>query len=358
MEKPFFGRNVLKNNSSLTKTLFKPIKGSIIALGLVPLIFILINIESMGHPEFYSGLLISARIGLVILFCNGVLSLLVPTFLMRTKQNLYYNLNQKITFRLAMGLSGMLMGFVLSNFIEKKYFDNSLGIQPIVIGMLIGGIIYLSFLLKSDYQKAEARNLKLRADFAESNLNVLKNQMQPHFLFNSLNSLSELIDSNQNHATLMTQKLSDLYREILQASKTPKINLSDELSLVSKYLELESLRFGSRLHFKIEEVPANATILVPSLIIQTLVENAIKHGVSQSLEGGWINISVKKENYGYRILVSNSNANSIESKSIISSGTGLSNARSRLDLLYGPQHDFSLKVGNKSTEASFWLSGV
>lgn len=128
--------------------------------------------------------------------------------------------------------------------------------------------------------------------------------------------------------------------------------------MVAKYLELESLRFGSRLQYKIKEDFDNTTILVPSLIIQTLVENSIKHGISHSFEGGWVHISVKKEIIGYRIIVTKSNASGVESKSRLSSGTGLSNAQSRLELLYGSQHQFSLLVGATSTQAIFWVSGV
>ncbi len=198
--------------------------------------------------------------------------------------------------------------------------------------------------------------MKLRAESAEANMNVLKNQMQPHFLFNSLNSLAELIDTNREYASKMTQNLSDLYREILESSKTLKSSLANELSIVQKYLELESLRFGKRLSFKIKAPENSEKILIPSLILQTLVENAIKHGISQSLNGGIIEIDIAPNQNGYFIEIRNTAGVSQNLNN--STGTGLMNTQSRLDLFYADKHQFSMSSESGMTVVHFWISGV
>lgn len=221
---------------------------------------------------------------------------------------------------------------------------------------LLGGIIYLAFVFKSAYRQSQEYNLKLRAETAEANMNVLKNQMQPHFLFNSLNSLAELIDSNREFSSQMTQKLSDLYREILEASKNAKSPLNTEILIVQRYLELESLRFGKKLIFKIKTPDHSENILIPSLILQTLIENAIKHGINQNLDGGLIEVEVQAGQNGYFVEVKNTSGSTQNKEK--STGTGLANTQSRLELLYPDNHQFSINYGSDFTTVHFWISGV
>lgn len=338
------------------KLSLKSLKGSLKGLALVPVVFILLNLNYLGTDDFYKGLRISLRIGTVVVLTSIALSTLIYGGIYQWRISYLIRLKESVKFRIAIGLIGMALGLTLASKIEFTFFENNFSLQGISTGLTIGGVIYLAFVFKSAYRQTQEYNLKLRADSAEANMNVLKNQMQPHFLFNSLNSLAELIDTNREFASKMTQNLSDLYREILESSKSTKSLLSVELSIVQKYLELESLRFGKRLSFKINTPENPEGILIPSLILQTLVENAIKHGISQSLNGGVIGIEVTPNQNGYFVEIRNTTGVSQNLKN--STGTGLINTQSRLDLFYGDRHQFAISTVSDMTVVHFWISGV
>lgn len=338
------------------KLSLKSLKGSLIGLVLVPIVFILLNVNYIGTEDFYKGLFISLRIGLEVVLTTIVLSTLIYGGIYQWKISYLIKFKESVKFRIAVGLIGMAIGLTLASKIEYTFFGNSFNLQGISTGLTIGGIIYLAFVFKSAYRQSQEYNLKLRAETAEANMNVLKNQMQPHFLFNSLNSLAELIDSNRDFASQMTQNLSDLYREILEASKNAKSPLNTEISIVQRYLELESLRFGKRLSFKIKIPDHSENILIPSLILQTLVENAIKHGISQNLDGGLIEVDVQPSQNGYFAEVRNTSGSTQNKEK--STGTGLANTRSRLELFYPDNHQFSINFGSNVTTVHFWISGV
>lgn len=338
------------------KLSLQSVKRSLIGLALVPVVFVLFNVNYLGSEAFYKDLTISLRIGVVVILTSITLHVLTYGAIYLWRISYFIRLNEYIKFRIATGLIGMAAGLTLASKVESTFFGNNFSLQGISAGLTIGGVIYLAFFFSSAYRQTQEHNLKLRAESAEANMNVLKNQMQPHFLFNSLNSLAELIDTNREFASKMTQNLSDLYREILESSKTLKSSLANELSIVQKYLELESLRFGKRLNFKIKTPENSEKILIPSLILQTLVENAIKHGISQSLNGGIIEIDITPNLNGYFIEIRNTAGVSQNLKN--SSGTGLKNTQSRLDLFYPDKHHFSMSSESGLTVVHFWISGV
>lgn len=336
--------------------MFMSFKGALLGLFFVPAFYLILNLDRSAE-ELLSGALIAVRIGTTVLLINVVMTWLF--YFVASKNNILKakKLRLSMPFRITVGLGGMLIGLVFASVVEAAFFDNNFGWKSVMIGLVVGGTTYCVFLYRSVLRDTQDYNLQLRAESAEANMNALKNQMQPHFLFNSLNSLAELIDSNREQASTMTQKLSDLYREILEASKLPKSTLQNELSIVGKYLELESLRFGNRLKFEVQ-CPANAeSILLPSLILQTLVENSVKHGISQSLHGGLIMVQVKTEPKGYRVQVQNPQGDHAGSITP-STGTGLANTKARLDLMYGDLHGFELKIHSGRTYVEFWISGT
>lgn len=173
-------------------------------------------------------------------------------------------------------------------------------------------------------------------------LNVLRNQMSPHFLFNSLNSVATMITIDQAEATSMVTKLSDLYRSILNASKSTTWSLQTEMDLVRNYLALESIRFAERLQYSIEIPTELQNIQVPPLLVQTLVENAIKHGIAPSREGGRVWIKAKSTGPDWcHFTIANSGA-PFKPMSSNSQGTGLLNSKLRLDMLYGGDSHFHI----------------
>jgi signal transduction histidine kinase len=209
-----------------------------------------------------------------------------------------------------------------------------------------------------ELRQARELTLQLRVAQAEAQYNLLEAQMQPHFLFNSLNVLSELIYADPDLACSVTQQLADLYREILTNSKQNFSNLGSEISILRKYIQIQKIRFGDRIQFRTDVNPDFYHIAVPSLILQTLVENAIKHGISPKQEGGEIELSVTHTpDDMYEICIANTGQlyqpakNKEHGKKEL--GTGLQNTKNRLDLFYGSSHGFRIYSDGKKTYVIF-----
>jgi hypothetical protein len=202
----------------------------------------------------------------------------------------------------------------------------------------------LMLAVASFWHRAETYRLEtaaLRASFK-----VLERQMQPHFLFNALNALKELIPDDPVVARAFTQRLADLYRMILKVSSSATTPLSDELTIVGHYLEVERVRYGERLRYSIEVPDELRTLHVPSLMLQTLTENAVKHGIAKARQGGdvWVR-GRRHEGGGIELEVRNTGAPYAPSgaaETSDSTKTGLENTRARLALMYGESGRLSI----------------
>jgi signal transduction histidine kinase len=194
------------------------------------------------------------------------------------------------------------------------------------------------------WYRAEAYRLESAA--AAASYRVLKGQMQPHFLFNALNALKELISDDPEQARAFTQRLADLYRMILQLSNEATAPLADELAVVSHYLEIERVRYGDRLRYVIDTPAELASEHVPSLLLQTLAENAVKHGIAKARGGGEVRICARRRDAGMiELEVSNTGAPfepERERDHDAAPATGLSNTRARLQLMYGSAAELSI----------------
>ena len=221
----------------------------------------------------------------------------------------------------------------------------------------VASIISIAITYYQAYLYTTTENKELTAKTVEAQYLTLKHQLQPHFLFNSLNSLGELIEENPNLASHMTEKLANLYRSILANSKDKTSNLESEIDIVRTYLDLEILRFGKRLRYSMDIPDDQARLYIPSLMLQTLVENAVKHGISPSINGGDIDLRLLKLKNGlFRIVISNGGC---PFKNNSGSGTGLPNTIKRLDLMYGGFHDFYIGKGDQDrTVVSFNFTGA
>ncbi len=173
----------------------------------------------------------------------------------------------------------------------------------------------------------------MRTLVREAELNMLKTQINPHFLFNSLNSISLLINRDQNRAREMIIKLSDFLRYSLRFGEEEQIQLKDELENMDRYLDIEKIRFGNKLLYEknVENIALNLPI--PNMILLPLLENAVKHGVYESLDPVHIQLVVKKE--GRILMIEVKNEYDPESISLKGAGIGLKNIKERLLLLYG-----------------------
>lgn len=194
-------------------------------------------------------------------------------------------------------------------------------------------------------RKQELEKYEIQQALAASELQVLKMQLHPHFLFNTLHGISAMIDIDPGGAKVMVVKLSSLLRTALEHGSSDLIRLQEELALVEEYLDLEKMRFGSRLRIEWSIDPQTRQMLVPHLILQVLVENAIRHGVAGSRRGGWVEISSQRSNGSFRLQVRNSV--SAEPKS--GTGVGLRNTDARLRHLYANEATFSFALCDDGT---------
>ncbi len=173
----------------------------------------------------------------------------------------------------------------------------------------------------------------------EARLAALTSQINPHFLFNTLNSVSSLIRTNPNEARVMVVRLSKVLRRLLRKHENFS-TLRDELSFIEDYLSIEVVRFGDKLRFEKDVADDTLDMLVPSMLLQPLVENSIKHGLSSKVEGGTIRIETRRHDSKLHLLVEDDGVGIPEAKlsSVLDHGIGVSNVNERLKVLFGNQY--------------------
>lgn len=182
-------------------------------------------------------------------------------------------------------------------------------------------------------RERERRALELTASLAQSRLEALKMQLQPHFLFNSLNAIAALVHKNPDAADEMLTRLSELLRLTLETSGAQELPLRRELELVEKYLAIEHVRFGDRLKYQVDVPPDTHAALVPTFLLQPLVENAVRHGLEPQSGAGLLTIRARREGGTLRLSVSD-NGVGLKKDGARREGIGLSNTRARLRELY------------------------
>jgi hypothetical protein len=205
----------------------------------------------------------------------------------------------------------------------------------------------LYFSIKQWQQSSQERERLLRAEseVREARLLALRYQLNPHFLFNSLNAVSTLVlDGNARAATRMLAQIGDLLRSSLDSEVTAEVALDQELVFTEGYLAIEQTRLGDRLKFDMEIPVETRDALVPSMLLQPLVENAVRYGVAPLIEGGWITINSALHADRLRIVIVNSGrrGEGEQKKNGNGNGIGLGNTAERLKSLYGTDFEFSL----------------
>jgi len=193
--------------------------------------------------------------------------------------------------------------------------------------------------LQQAVHERERRHLSLEAQLAEARLLALKSQLQPHFLFNTLNSIAVLIGDDPAAARHMLQLLCALLRKVLDNDGSREVTLREELDFIAGYLEIEQIRFADRLTYHVDAGPDVMQARVPGLVLQPLVENAIRHGVSSRARPGRIVISARAESGMLRLAVTDNGAGLGPN---MKWGIGLSNTRARLQQMFGAGHAFEI----------------
>ena len=200
--------------------------------------------------------------------------------------------------------------------------------------------LILGFWILIDYyqrfRERERAAAALGVQLAEAQLQVLRAQMQPHFLFNALHAVSSLVHTNPDEADRMIGELSELLRASLQGSSSQEVPLRTELQSVRHYLEIMKVRFKDRLQVRVTAPPDTCDALVPSFVLQPLVENAIKHGVGSLEDGGTIEIDARRDAERLVVQVHDTGAGFADPTAEVPDHHGLAGIRERLRLLYGP----------------------
>jgi two-component sensor histidine kinase len=218
------------------------------------------------------------------------------------------------------------------------------GFRSIIDAVVYGGVVSLTyalgFLRRS--QQRERRALELEASLSRARLDALRLQINPHFLFNTLNAVTSLIHTRPEAADEMIGSLSELLRASLQGSGHHEIPLSRELELLRLFTGIEQTRFGDRIRFVESIAPETATALVPSLVLQPIVENAVRHGTEPLTGAGTVTIATRREDDRLILTVQDDGAGYDPLAEPKGTGIGLSNTRARLQALYGTQQSLTL----------------
>jgi len=228
----------------------------------------------------------------------------------------------------------------LQTLVELTY-DSFADLLLLYLAVIVAAHAYAYFVRG---QRQEIEQLRLRQSLAQSELQMLRAQLHPHFLFNTLQGVSTLIDTDRGTAQNMLLTLAGLLRKVLKYGSTDLLPFREELAFVEAYLQLERMRLGRRLEVRWQIAPEVATALIPQLLLQPLIENAVVHGIATTSDGGWIEIEACLQQMQLLVTI----RNSIGGASQPGSGVGIANTRARLKYLYGADasFDFDILGGN------------
>jgi signal transduction histidine kinase len=248
---------------------------------------------------------------------------------------------------LVAGVGVALLKWWLDNLFREYALGLSRGTSLIYVfhGNLLTYFVLVAatqgYLYYQRYRQGELRSAQLAAQLAQAQVQALRMQLHPHFLFNTLNSIATLIHKDPDAADRMTARLSDLLRLTLDNIGVQEVPLAQELQFLERYLEIEKTRFSDRLVVRIEVAPETLDASTPYLILQPLVENAIRHGIAARSTPGCVVVRAARDN-GKLVLEVKDDGPGIQAAAAANNGIGISSTRERLEKLYGDAHTFEL----------------
>ena len=279
----------------------------------------------------------------------SLIYIVIPRFLLKQK---YWHTAvwTIIFFFLTAGISTLLSSFVIDPlrasllgdvYTKSIYRQSVVSIHLSLLaglrgGLTIGGIAAAIKLMKYWYIK-EQRNLQLQKENAESQLQLLKAQVHPHFLFNTLNNIYSYTQNTSPVASKLVTRLSDLLRFILYEAGQPLVPLERELKMIRDYIDLEKVRYGNKLDLDIQLPEKTNSLYIASLLLLPLVENCFKHGTSNVLEQPWISLHINLQDNQMQMKLLNGKAD--HPKEDNSQGIGIQNVEKRLNLLYPEKYE-------------------
>lgn len=207
------------------------------------------------------------------------------------------------------------------------------------------------------FLSSELRVERLERSYSEARLNTLRMQLDPHFLFNALNTISSQVTTDPSIAREMIEHLGDLLRLSLEPGRRQQVVLADELTLLNHYVAIQKVRFGAKVNVILDISATARQCMVPSLILQPLVENAVRHGLSSRIQGGTVTVTAKLGRTRLELLVEDDGVGLPEDWSDTDIGLGLSVTRERIAMLH-PGLDAGLTIGRRiggGTRVEIWL---
>ncbi len=229
--------------------------------------------------------------------------------------------------------------------VDKRFLINLVSDSPLILVWV--SVYYIWHYIELGTH-TEVQKVQLESLVKELELKTIKSHINPHFIFNALNSIRALVDENPERARTAITELSNILRSSMQAEKLETVPLERELNIVKDYLALEHIRFEDRLQIEYDIDEDTLDQPVPPMMLQTLVENAIKHGISKHKSGGLVRVVSDYRNNHHELIVQNSGTMSMQDDG---EGFGLSSTRNRLKLLFGQEASFSISETEEMVEA-------
>jgi LytS/YehU family sensor histidine kinase len=288
--------------------------------------------------DFVVTLVFSQCIGMSIYLAN-----LVALRLFRTVTRAAYQVTIIVAAVMLGAFAGTVLGALANGYDLPRFIrqNSTFFAQIVLIALLFGSIVSYVFFSLAKLSEEKIKRLDMGKNAAEAELKLLQSQMEPHFLFNTLSNVTSLMDNDREKAKHMLESFTAFLRGSLMTARQRTVTLTQEMDVVKNYLDVYSVRMGDRLFYRIDIPDSLRHIMIPPLLIQPLVENAVKHGLEPAITGGEISIQAKREGDAVRITVADSGMG------IDTTGTGnnigIGNIRKRLELMYGDRGQLFLE---------------
>lgn len=302
---------------------------------------------TFGKPDnlYFTSLVFTCVLGLLITHLMRFAIFRLHVLDKPLKNQILYFIALTLVFAMLFGAGSELLDYVIGYNPERlmkfsraeRMFFSSFNAMWI---LLIWNLIYFIYHYVESNRRQQLDTLRLEAMVKSLELKTIKSHINPHFIFNALNSIRALVDENPPRARQAITELSNILRSSMQAEKMETVPLSQELDIVKDYLALEHMRFEERLKIEMDIHPETVNQPIPPMMLQTLVENAIKHGISKQINGGLVRIESFYRNQRFELSVANSGKlNGLASSE---SGFGIKSTQDRLNLLYQGKAQFNI----------------
>jgi two-component system, LytTR family, sensor kinase len=321
--------------------LFKVFAGSFLGENLYKLLgnYALMFIVIVTITHFYKRKILSKWVNLpvsklVVRLLAGALTMIAGIFIFNIILSLIIVLIFSITGKEVtnIGVNSLQYRWQTGLFILSVFMD--------LIAVFLWSVLYVGFRYFENLQQSRIQQAEEEGRVKDMQLKQLIRQLNPHFLFNAINSIKALTIVDAEKARDALSEMSDILRHTLNSEKSVQIPLEKELNIVEDYLSLEKIRFGKRLRYAVSCTPEAAHWPVPPVIVQTLAENAVRHGISTLEEGGEVKVNASTDEAF--LLIEIINTGSIDTQKLFS-GIGTNNTVHRLKLLYGDKASFSAR---------------